>query len=417
MFPATNGRRAALRLVTLSSCTVVGLAALQVPGHTAKPAPTARDVDESRRDVRAKTADVGEVKAELAQADGELDRLAAKVEGAVERYNGEQVKLAAARADHADAVRRLAEAARKVDAAQADLATFAARAYADNTGYNPWAAMLSGRGGPQGFVDRAGLVQVLARRRADAITKVKASRTVADLFRRQAAGALAEQRAALGRAAEAKRAAESALAEQRAAVQRIEARKRQLEASLGAARAKAEALARARREALERAEAARLKQAAQQRAGRSSRAGAVAGLPAASGRGAMVVRAALRWLGTPYSWGGGTAGGPSFGVEHGSGIYGFDCSGLALYAWAKAGVRLDHWTGTQWTSGPHVPIGRLRPGDLVFFANDTGDPDTIHHVGIFIGGGRMVEAPFTGAQVRISTIYRNGLIGATRPGG
>ncbi len=87
---------------------------------------------------------------------------------------------------------------------------------------------------------------------------------------------------------------------------------------------------------------------------------------------------------------------PQPGVAQGAGTVGFDCSGLAMYAWNKAGVRLDHWTGTQWTSGPHVPISALRPGDLIFFATDPSNPATIHHVGIYIGDGRMVEAPLRG---------------------
>ena len=92
---------------------------------------------------------------------------------------------------------------------------------------------------------------------------------------------------------------------------------------------------------------------------------------------------ALTQLGKPYVW---AADGPDT----------FDCSGLTMCAWEQAGVRLDHWTGTQWNSGPHIPLDQLRRGDLVFFGRNTNDPDTIHHVGIYIGRGRMVEAPYTG---------------------
>ncbi|MGK5558590.1 NlpC/P60 family protein, partial [Actinomadura kijaniata] len=60
-----------------------------------------------------------------------------------------------------------------------------------------------------------------------------------------------------------------------------------------------------------------------------------------SGRGAVALRAALRWLGTPYSWGGGGPNGPSYGIAHGAHIKGFDCSGLTQYAWVQAGVRID----------------------------------------------------------------------------
>ena len=86
-----------------------------------------------------------------------------------------------------------------------------------------------------------------------------------------------------------------------------------------------------------------------------------------------------------------------------------------MRAWERAGVRLDHWTGTQWTSGPHVPIDRLQRGDLVFFGKVKGDPKSIHHVGIYIGDGLMVHAPRTGDVVRVAPIWRSDLFGATRP--
>jgi peptidoglycan DL-endopeptidase CwlO len=123
---------------------------------------------------------------------------------------------------------------------------------------------------------------------------------------------------------------------------------------------------------------------------------------ASAGAGNVAANWALQQLGKPYVW---AAAGPGA----------FDCSGLSMRAWQQVGVQLDHWTGTQWTSGPHVPIASLRRGDLVFFADNTSDPATIHHVGIYIGHQMMVDAPYTGVNVRIDTIYEPGLIGATRP--
>jgi cell wall-associated NlpC family hydrolase len=126
---------------------------------------------------------------------------------------------------------------------------------------------------------------------------------------------------------------------------------------------------------------------------------------ASAAQGAAAAKWALTQVGRPYQWGG-------------AGPRAYDCSGLAMDAWAKAGVRLDHWTGFQWVSGPHVPLNQLRPGDLVFYATDVADPVTIHHVGIYVGQGRMVDAPFTGAFVRVESIRAYpGLIGVTRPAG
>ena len=58
----------------------------------------------------------------------------------------------------------------------------------------------------------------------------------------------------------------------------------------------------------------------------------------------------------------------------------------------------------QWYAGPHVPRDQLHPGDLVFFAYNTNDPSTIHHVGIYVGGGAMIDSPHTGATIRFDEI-------------
>jgi cell wall-associated NlpC family hydrolase len=143
-----------------------------------------------------------------------------------------------------------------------------------------------------------------------------------------------------------------------------------------------------------------------------------------SSRGQRVVQAALAWLGTPYAWGGGTPYGPSRGIrDYGTADYygdynkiGFDCSGLALYAWAQVGVYLPHYSAYQYFSGQHVPASDLQPGDLVFYAYNTSSPSTIHHVAIYMGNNQIVQAPQSGSYVMISPMRWSGYIGATRPG-
>jgi len=153
--------------------------------------------------------------------------------------------------------------------------------------------------------------------------------------------------------------------------------------------------------------------------------GSVSGVPPVElagdrSRGATAARAALQWLGTPYSWGGGNTSGPTRGFCgpagcQGSYTTGFDCSGLTLYAWAQAGVSLGHYTGTQWNQGRRVySMSDLIVGDLVFFGSSLG------HMGMYIGAGQMVHAPHTGDVVKISTItsgyYASSFSGGVRPG-
>jgi cell wall-associated NlpC family hydrolase len=84
---------------------------------------------------------------------------------------------------------------------------------------------------------------------------------------------------------------------------------------------------------------------------------------------------------------------------------------------ARAGLAIPRVAAAQWSAGSHVDMGNLRRGDLVFFAYDRQNPSTIHHVGIYLGGGLMVEAPFTGANVRVGSIGRSDDVGAVRPTG
>ncbi|WP_051469137.1 C40 family peptidase [Actinomadura oligospora] len=143
-------------------------------------------------------------------------------------------------------------------------------------------------------------------------------------------------------------------------------------------------------------------------------------VPGGSGRGVLAIRAAMTQLGVPYSWGGGGPSGPGTGIAQGAHTVGYDCSSLAQYAWAKAGVPITRTTDTQWHDGPHIPRTQLQPGDLIFFANNPGNPATIHHVGLNIDGNRMIHAPQTGRTVEITrwrgnSYYENQYAGAVRP--
>lgn len=112
----------------------------------------------------------------------------------------------------------------------------------------------------------------------------------------------------------------------------------------------------------------------------------------------IAIAAARSQLGVPYSWGGGNASGPSYGVAQGANIRGFDCSGLTLYAYAQAGISLSHLTWDQMKQGQVVPLSQIQPGDLVFYWGGG-------HMALYIGGGQVIHAPQTGDVVRYGSLY------------
>ncbi len=119
----------------------------------------------------------------------------------------------------------------------------------------------------------------------------------------------------------------------------------------------------------------------------------------------MAITFACGQLGLPYVWGGnGPAGGDA----------GFDCSGLTKAAYGAAGIPLPRTAQAQYDAGPMVPAGQpLLPGDLVFY----GTPTNVHHVGLYIGAGKMINAPTFGQLVQIAS-YRwagDDYLGASRP--
>jgi cell wall-associated NlpC family hydrolase len=400
----STARRRRLGAISLAALAV---SVLFVDPSLADPSPSARDLATSRKQVRDRAAEVGRIDAALAQADGRLDDMNDQAELAIERFNGARARLEQADRDYRAALARSSTARDRLSQTRRELAVFAATAYRTDNSYPSAAAVLGGRGGLSGFLERASLMQFLANRQNFAVEQEKSVHTIADLFEKQSRRALEGQREATRAADSARQAATAAVARQRASVKQIQRQKSDLLAALGRARAHTADLQRARLA----------------NAGKSAPTNAVAGpriarvLPHGSALGAVAARAALKWIGTPYSWGGGNPAGPSLGIAQGAHTVGFDCSGLVTYAWARAGVPLTHYATAQYNAGPHPTRDQLRPGDLVFFAHNPADPSTIHHVGIYIGNGQMVEAPFTGARVRISNAFRPDYAGATRPAG
>jgi cell wall-associated NlpC family hydrolase len=123
----------------------------------------------------------------------------------------------------------------------------------------------------------------------------------------------------------------------------------------------------------------------------------------------------MDYLGTPYAWGGGGTRGPGPGMDPDEGVIGFDCSGLTQYAYGQAGISIPRNSRAQYASLPKVSSDDLQAGDLVFWGSGGSDPSSIVHVAIYLGGGKVVQAPESGDVIKVSNIWWRDYVGAVRP--
>jgi cell wall-associated NlpC family hydrolase len=142
-------------------------------------------------------------------------------------------------------------------------------------------------------------------------------------------------------------------------------------------------------------------------------------------KGQAAVARALTQVGVQYAWDGGNYNGPTFGVNYpgtdgwnDSTHFGFDCSGLTMYAWAPQGLFMTHYAATQYSQAGsvHPAAGQFEPGDLLFWSTN-GTVGGIHHVAMYIGNGDVVQAPDSNDVVKITPWDQvdGGYFGATRP--
>jgi cell wall-associated NlpC family hydrolase len=372
--------------------------------------PSTAQINAAENQVRQHLASLGAAQGKLSAANAALARLQTQAEVLTERYDQTRVNEQRAASAYQVTQARLRQAERQQAASRLRLARLAAQEFESGGGFDPVTAMLGDANGPQAFMAQVGMGQVLAQSGTEVLAANQANDAVARVFRTQAHKLLVAKQADLRAASALKVAIQAAVARQVAFVTVTRDSRDKLAGELASAQAKASALKAARQAALAAAAAAAARAAAAASAaagsGGSTQVPAWAwGSGASASQGDIAANWALTQLGKPYQWGGA---GPDT----------YDCSGLTMVAWAHAGVQLLHYTGYQWQEGPHVPLDQLRRGDLLFFATNTTDPNTIHHVGIYIGSGMMVDAPYTGAFVRIDSMYQpGGLIGAVRPAG
>jgi cell wall-associated NlpC family hydrolase len=402
----TRRRRwgAAAAALTVSVALVSGSLAgpaLGVGGRHHNPSGTA--IARSKHTVTVRQRQVAAAAGRLGQAERRLHALSVSAEIAVEAYDGARVKLATARRAVHSARLVLARANDDVTKGQRQATRFATAAY-ETGGLNAMTAYLQ-PGGPADLVSRVGAIQAISTSVHITVQRLTAAQIYQGVVSRQAEAAEAKAASAAQAAARAKASAVAAVHRQGAVLaglRREQARLRTLLAGARSTESRLErehlaALARARRRAAARTQV----QSGPSGSPFAGTSGSTAGTVSA-GTAAAALQQAESQIGKPYQWG---AAGPDR----------YDCSGLVMWSYLQVGVHMDHWTGDQWNEGAHVSQSELRPGDLVFFAYDTSDPSTIHHVGMYLGNSQMVDAPFTGADVRYDYAFRSDYIGAVRP--
>ncbi|MDT0543909.1 MULTISPECIES: NlpC/P60 family protein [Streptomyces] len=297
-----------------------------------------------------------------AQVRAKVDQYQREAEEANERYNGAKVKADRARESFDDLRDEAARRTARLNASRNALGAYATAQYRSGT-ISP-TLQLALSSSPGQYLRRASLADHAGSRQAAAVAGLARQSRELRQVRGEAQGRLDQLRGA-----------QAALARHRGA-----ARKK-----LAAAEALLDQLTGEQRRRYE----------AQGAHGADTGLGTAPYAPV-SGRAARAVSYAYGALGKPYVWG---ATGPR----------GYDCSGLTQAAWRAAGVALPRTTYTQINAGRRVSRTELAPGDLVFFYSG------VSHVGLYIGGGRMIHAPRPGAPVRVAPIDQMPFSGATRP--
>jgi cell wall-associated NlpC family hydrolase len=421
-----SGRTAVLGLLVIGALLggVVQAAAAPPPPRDPGDAALAR----SRAAVTARATEVGKLTGRLADLDAQTDDLQAALAARREDAESALDDLTTAQAAAAEAARRADDArvatdaaGRAVDDARARLDVFVTATYQEGLDTGPF-GLLTGAQDPSDLVARAEFTDIVARSELaarDGLERARVARANADS---QARAARADAEAQERSAEAAKKTSDVALAAADAAAQEqarkladLATQRAAVQAQLDAAESQ-DATLRAQRDRF-RAWQAQMaaEQAARERAERDAALGRLRGgtriPPVFGGHGSVrqVIDRALSQVGTRYVWGGGSGRGPTTGIPDAFGSplnrVGFDCSGLMLYAYSGAGVALPRTSRNQFNAGRKVPISDLRAGDLVFYQR-AGAP--IHHVAMYIGGGDMVEAPYTGADVRVVPLRRGG---------
>jgi len=327
--------------------------------------------------------------AEAARIQAQLDAQGNHISQLDEQYNRAQMSVASTQASYAKAQADLAAANARFAEVKSHMSEAAVNAYTHGGNTSMIEQLVKSDG--KDLAVRKTYVETAAADQRSALDELRAARQDLEAQQAKLKASADSAKSAAQNLASQKAAIDAAIAAQQATLSKVKGDIAQLIAQQQAAAA-ADAQRRAQ-DALRAAASAPPKSAA-----KGHGPSVPSGPPPPVGHGAgAAVAAARSVIGDPYVYG---AAGPSS----------FDCSGLTMWAWAHGGVSLPHSSQSQYASTTHVSLSALQPGDLLFYYSD------IHHVAMYSGGGMMIEAPHTGANVREVPMRTTDLVGASRPG-
>ncbi|BCL27745.1 hypothetical protein GCM10017557_26040 [Streptomyces aurantiacus] len=352
MPPRTGGDDVSERLGRLVCTAAIAAGAALAPA----PAPATAAPDPGERSVGALLTD--------------LQRLYREAEEATETYNATEERLKRQRSEVAKLNRRLAAARLSLQDSRGAAGRLARQQYQGRSEISSYVRLLLARD-PQHALDQGQVIRQVSKERAGTVRRLAGNERKTDELARRARAAL-DSRLTLA---------------ERQKKDRDLVRKR--------LKGVEELLASLTEEQL--SQVAELEKSGVAEAQEKLVAsGALSSTRRPSREGGEALRYAVEQIGKPYEWG---AEGPDS----------YDCSGLTSRAWDSAGRAIPRTSQEQWARLPRVELGELRPGDLVVYFPEAT------HVAMYLGDGRVVQAPRPGAKVKVSPLAANPVLGAVRP--
>jgi cell wall-associated NlpC family hydrolase len=402
----------ALRMAGTAVAVALAVGLTPSAADAAPRGPSDSQIQAAQQAAQAITDRIQGLAGQLAGAQQAVDDAHTRSALALDDFQAQQAAYedAQQRADAAAAA--AAQATAELGAARDEIIAFARRSYMQGSTYSGAAALITAAD-PGELIQRAALLEAAGGHRSDVLDRVT-------VLQQQATATEALARTTLAEAATLKEKATAALAVAQAA--EISARgqaaalvtqQAQLQTELATAQQQLTTLIG------ERAAAARTAQVVPPPP-KPAAPPAPSGNTVEPGSGSasaarIAIDAAMEYLGTPYAWGGGGTRGPGPGMDPDEGVIGFDCSGLTQYAYGQAGISIPRNSRSQYAGLPKVSSDDLQAGDLVFWGSDAGDPGSITHVALYLGGGKVVQAPESGDVVRVSSMWWRNYVGAVRP--